>query len=318
AIEFTDSGQALGNSQSNSMSLADVDGDGDRDAFVANYGKPNKVWLNNLDRYINYPPTNLTLSNTNIEENEPANSVVGTFSTTDPSISDTFTYQLVSGNGGTDNSAFTIDSDRLKIIGSPDYETKSNYSIRVQTTDSQGGTFQKTFTININDIVEQQTCDNTAPNNLVVNGSFEKPVVAGYSVEKSIEGWDLVQGIGIEINQYINNPFDATQLVELDSTNSTTKISQKIATQVGKTYELTFAFKATDNPATVEHDKLNVHWGNELVEALDKVDSDTTWEVKTYNLEAKSTETILSFDNLNETANSYGTRLDGVSLNLCQ
>ncbi|MGB3512958.1 MAG: VCBS repeat-containing protein, partial [Microcoleaceae cyanobacterium] len=45
AIEFTDSGQALGNSQSNSMSLADVDGDGDRDAFVANNGQ-NKVWLN--------------------------------------------------------------------------------------------------------------------------------------------------------------------------------------------------------------------------------------------------------------------------------
>ncbi len=73
-----------------------------------------------------------------------------------------------------------------------------------------------------------------------------------------------------------------------------------------------------DNPTAVEYDKLNVRWGSELVGALDKVDSDTTWEVKTYNLEAKSTETILSFDNLNETVNSFGTRLDGVSINLCQ
>lgn len=106
--------------------------------------------------------------------------------------------------------------------------------------------------------------------------------------------------------------------MDLDSYNSTTKISQKIATQVGKTYKLTFAFKASYNPATVEHQKLNVHWGNELVEALDKLDSETPWEEKTYNLEAKSTETVLSFDNLNETPNSYGIHLDGVSLNLCQ
>ncbi|NEO57671.1 MAG: hypothetical protein F6K54_34165 [Okeania sp. SIO3B5] len=130
---FTDSQQALGRSRSYGVSLADVDGDGDLDAFVANNSQPNKVWLNNLDRYINYPPTNLALSNTTINENVPVNKVVGTFSTAD-SDDNTFTYQLVSGNGDTDNSAFTIDSNQLKITDSPDYETKSNYSIRVQTT----------------------------------------------------------------------------------------------------------------------------------------------------------------------------------------
>ncbi|NEP06188.1 MAG: hypothetical protein F6K25_30125 [Okeania sp. SIO2G4] len=36
-IEFTDSQQALGNSFSFGVSLADVDGDGDVDAFVANF-----------------------------------------------------------------------------------------------------------------------------------------------------------------------------------------------------------------------------------------------------------------------------------------
>ncbi|MGB3512325.1 MAG: DUF642 domain-containing protein [Microcoleaceae cyanobacterium] len=168
------------------------------------------------------------------------------------------------------------------------------------------------------DIPPVALCENTAEKNLALNGSFEKPVVSYYSVEPSIEDWDLSQGKNIEINQYINNPYDGLQLVDLDSNNSTTKISQTIATEVGKTYKLTFAFKASDNPAAVEHDKLNVHWGNELVAELDKIDSDTAWEEKTYNLEAKSTETILSFDNLNETANSYGTRLDAVSLNLCQ
>ena len=46
--KLRDSQQALGNSFTQGVSLADVDGDGDIDAFVANFAAPNKVWLNNL------------------------------------------------------------------------------------------------------------------------------------------------------------------------------------------------------------------------------------------------------------------------------
>lgn len=44
--EFLDSGQSLGNSMSEGLALGDVDGDGDLDAFVTNWGQPDKVWLN--------------------------------------------------------------------------------------------------------------------------------------------------------------------------------------------------------------------------------------------------------------------------------
>ncbi|MFM7384426.1 MAG: choice-of-anchor I family protein, partial [Microcystaceae cyanobacterium] len=86
----------------------------------------------------NEAPTNLTLSATSIDENVPENSVIGTFSTTDPNTGDSFTYSLVTGDGATDNSAFSIVGNQLQINNSPDFETQNNYSIRVKTTD-QGG-----------------------------------------------------------------------------------------------------------------------------------------------------------------------------------
>ncbi|MBC6480462.1 MAG: cadherin repeat domain-containing protein [Hormoscilla sp. GM7CHS1pb] len=81
---------------------------------------------------VNEGPTDINLSNNSIDENVAANTVVGTFSTTDPDTGDnTFTYQLIAGTGDTDNAAFTIVGDQLRINSSPDFETQSSYSIRV-------------------------------------------------------------------------------------------------------------------------------------------------------------------------------------------
>ena len=45
-LEYVDSGQALGDRNSFSVALGDLDGDGDLDAWIANLGEPNTVWLN--------------------------------------------------------------------------------------------------------------------------------------------------------------------------------------------------------------------------------------------------------------------------------
>merc|ERR1712027_211961 len=105
-----------------------IDGDGNND-FTSNGGDDGFVVKFSDDT--NSPPTDLDLDNKTIDENVEPNSVVGTFSTTDPDSGDSFTYTLVTGDGDTDNSAFTINGEKLKINDSPDYETKSSYSIRV-------------------------------------------------------------------------------------------------------------------------------------------------------------------------------------------
>src|SRR5205823_1369482 len=51
---------------------------------------------------VNEAPTDLGLSASSIDENQPAGTTVGTLSSTDPDPADTHTYSLVSGTGSTD------------------------------------------------------------------------------------------------------------------------------------------------------------------------------------------------------------------------
>jgi Ca2+-binding RTX toxin-like protein len=104
----------------------------------------------------NTAPTDLSLSSTTVNENVAVGTTVGNFSTTDAE-GGSFTYALVSGTGSTDNASFTIDGDQLKINTSPDFETKSSYSIRVKTTDASGLSYEEAFTIGINDLPENRT-----------------------------------------------------------------------------------------------------------------------------------------------------------------
>ena len=89
-----------------------------------------------------------------INENINAESVIATLATSDQDISDTHTYELVTGNGDIDNSFFTIDGNQLKINSSPNYEAKSTYSIRLKTTDNSGLSFEEVFTLSVNDLDE--------------------------------------------------------------------------------------------------------------------------------------------------------------------
>ena len=115
---------------------------------------------------VNEVPSNLTLSNSTIAENQPINTVVGNFTTTDPDEGDTFTYTLVSGTGDTDNNVFTITNNELKTNSGFDYETKNSYSIRVKTTDQGGLSFEKQLTIGVTDVNETVANLSISPSNV--------------------------------------------------------------------------------------------------------------------------------------------------------
>ncbi len=100
---------------------------------------------------INEEPTDLTLSDNSIAENQPAGTVIGTLSSTDPDAGSTLTYSLVSGTGDTGNAAFGISGNHLTTSQILDYETRASYSVRVRSTDAGGLSTEQVFTIGVTD-----------------------------------------------------------------------------------------------------------------------------------------------------------------------
>jgi hypothetical protein len=124
----------------------------------------------------NQAPTNITLSNNSVAENQPSGTTVGTFTTTDPDAGDTHTYGLVAGAGDTDNASFQISGSTLQTAASFNFEAKSSYTVRVQTNDGNGGTFSKQFTITVTDV-------NEAPTDIALsNSSVAENQAAGATV----------------------------------------------------------------------------------------------------------------------------------------
>jgi gliding motility-associated-like protein len=125
---------------------------------------------------INYPPSDISVTSSTIDENQPAGTSIGIFSSTDPDVGDTFSYTLVAGPGSTDNASFAITTDILQSASSFDFETKNTYSIRVRTTDAGGLFFEKVFTITVNNV-------NEAPTDITLSSStVDENLAAGTSV----------------------------------------------------------------------------------------------------------------------------------------
>ena len=97
---------------------------------------------------VNDDPTNIVLSATSIEENNSIGDVIGSMQATDVD-GNTHTFALVTGTGSTNNSSFSITGTSLKAAEVFDFSVKSSYSIRIRATDSDGGFFEKPFTITI-------------------------------------------------------------------------------------------------------------------------------------------------------------------------
>ena len=185
---------------------------------------------------VNETPTNLTLSNTNIAENQAIGTVIGNFNTTDPDTGNTFTYRLVTGTGATDNSLFTISNNQLKANKVFDYETKSSYSIRVRTSDAGGLYYEKSLTVNINNL--DNIVKGTA-NNENFTTTTEKDIIDAQDGNDTITSTlaDLKQNDTLNGNtgtdRLIITGGTATDVISINTKNTTNQLNISGTTIIG-------------------------------------------------------------------------------------
>jgi hypothetical protein len=100
----------------------------------------------------NYSPTNMALVPDSVLEGKPVGTVVGELVASDPDTQDQHVFALVAGAGDTDNASFSVDGQWLRTAAIFDYETRTNYQIRVRAADQEGAFFEKALAVQILDV----------------------------------------------------------------------------------------------------------------------------------------------------------------------
>lgn len=113
----------------------------------------------------NTPPDDIVLtdastSSTNdirIGEGAAPDTLVGTLATVEDTVGevDQYDYELVDASGG----AFTVDGDQLLVRDTAALDTVSAHTITVRTTDTEGQSLTKDFTINVDENAKPTSAD---------------------------------------------------------------------------------------------------------------------------------------------------------------
>ncbi|MBL1209170.1 MAG: hypothetical protein FWJ34_05465, partial [Geminocystis sp. GBBB08] len=196
---------------------------------------------------LNESPTGITLSSTRINENVAGSAIVGNFNSIDPDSNNTFSYSLVTGNGSNDNNAFSINGNQLQINSSPNFETKSSYSIRVKTTDQNGLFTEKVLTINVNDLNESATdislssttINENIPSNTVIgslsnndpdaNNTFSYSLVTGDGSEDN-GFFSIINGNQLKINHSPDFETKPSYSIRVKTTDQNGLFTEKVLT----------------------------------------------------------------------------------------
>jgi len=156
-----------------------------------------------------------------------------------------------------------------------------------------------------------------ASQELVINGSFEEPVLpsSSISVISSITGWTPTIGTLIELrNNYVGTASDGDQFVELD-VYINSGITQTLGTSASSKYLLSFDYSPRIyQPASTNN--IEVYWDGVLIaDATDTGSSSNNWTTYVFDVVSSENSTVLEFRAAG-TSDSLGGNLDNVSVTL--
>lgn len=164
---------------------------------------------------VNDAPTDINVVATNVNGVSSLGTSIATISTTDIDNTTGFTYALVGGAGDADNAIFSIEGNQLKI-NSATVPLKETYTIRLQTTDTGGLSYQKIITLS-NNIAKPPippAQGNFTTGDANGDGTLDQNQTSVASIQASSEGvWATFQAdstlgdTGIEIQNLSLLPF---------------------------------------------------------------------------------------------------------------
>jgi gliding motility-associated-like protein len=238
-------------------------------------------------------PINILLSNVNIYENRPISTFIGTLSSIDPDLGNTFSYNLVAGFGS--NNLFSVSNDSLYSAASFDFETISNHTIKVKSTDNTSLMFEKILAISILDTTD-------APTNIVLSNNLVGEVSSiGFGIGQLSTNdidlpsdqhvYSLVAGIGATDNLKVTIDLDTIRLNAVLNYNLQDTLFVRIRSTdlSGFFTEKAFILKVTDLNETPSNilNSVNSFYENQLigttVSAFSTSDTDV-WDAHSYTL----------------------------------
>lgn len=186
-------------------------------------------------------PTDIQIdgSNTdNVNEGTNTGTSISTLTTTDSDAGDTHTYTLVAGIGDEDNAKFQITGTNLQLNFTPDFENPTDigdtagnntYSIRIQTDDGNGGTYQESFIITINDVDENIPVISLLGSTSVTIYKGETYTDAGATAHDDTDG-DITANIVIvnPVDTNIVGTYTITYNVDDSASNSALEVTRTV------------------------------------------------------------------------------------------
>jgi hypothetical protein len=204
-----------------------------------------------VELVLNYPPTDITLSNNSINENSSINTIIGTLSATDSDSGETFTFSIVSGSAN-----FNISGTSLRSSQSFNYEVATSHNVTIRVTDSVGQYFDKIFTINVNNVNETPFGLNLSNNSQQENTSIGS-TIGSFTTSDVDSGDTFTYQLHDTANYPDNNSFTLTSAGSLRNGvvfNFEAKTSYTIRVRTtdagGLTYDGTFTINVTNQNET--------------------------------------------------------------------
>ena len=155
---------------------------------------------------VNDAPTALALAPDTVQENSPTGMHVGLFTATDIDTGETFTYNLISGDGSNDadNDKFLIVNDSLRTDALLDYETDDTLVIRVQVKDIGGLSYETSKMVFVKNMPEPEIALSISSINfgkVIVNRTGKKTIsLSSVGLDTMVIDSVVVSGVGYSMD----------------------------------------------------------------------------------------------------------------------